>query len=294
MPIRFMLDHARSSGYGFLRTTVTNLEEIEAVLAAAEETQSPIAFAVNEPELRSPRYRSFGSLAIGTAMKSPLPVGVQFDHSDDMTLILRAVRGGYTGIMVDASHCPFEENVAVTRKVVEICHPLNIAVEGEVGLIHRTWDEGLEDKAHELTDPDLAGKYVEQTGIDALAVSIGEVSGFDCGDLDIERLKQIHERLGDKAHLCLHGVSFITDENIRACMDNGMTYFGCATEFRSAFFLKLDEIRQKEGPKMVDPELLFGPARAAMTEKVADKIRLLGSDGKANEVMTSYVSRESK
>lgn len=282
--IKTMLDEARAGGYGFLRVTVTNLEEIEAVLAAAEETQSPIAFAVNETELQSPRYRSFESLAIGTAMKSPLPVGVQFDHSEDMTLILRAIRGGYNGIMVDASHRPFEENVAVTKKVVELCRPLGISVEGEVGLIHKTWDEGIEHAEHQLTDPDAARRYVEQTGIDALAVSIGEVSGFDSGDLDIERLKQIHERVGDRAHLCLHGVSFITDENIRACIDNGMTYFGCATEFRQAFFEKLDETRKEAGPKMVDPGILFGPAREAMKEKVAAKIRLLGSDGKAGKL----------
>jgi len=279
--IREMLDAARAGGYGFLRTTVTNLEEIEAVLAAAEETQSPIAFAVNETELQSPRYRSSESLAIGTAKKSPLPVGVQFDHSEDMTLIRRAIEGGYNGIMVDAAHRPFEENVAVTRKVVEMCRPLGITVEGEVGLIHRTWDEDIDDKEQGLTDPEAAGKYVEQTGVDALAVSIGEVSGFDSGNLDVERLKQIHERVGDKAHLCLHGVSFIADEDIRACIENGMTYFGCATEFRQAFFEGLDEARKAEGPRMVDPSVLFGPARAAMTQKVVQKIRLLGSDGKA-------------
>ena len=294
MPIRHMLDQARAGGYGFLRATVTNLEEIEAVLAAAEETQSPIGFSVVENELRSPRYRSFGSCAIGTAMKSPLPVGVQLDHTEDMTLILRALKGGYNGIMVDAACHPFEENVATTKKVVELCRPLNVLVEGEVGLIHKTWDEGPADGEHELTDPDAAGEYVDQTGIDALAVSIGEVSGFHSGDLDLERLKKIHAIVGDKAHLCLHGVSFIPDENIRACMDNGMTYFGCATEFRQAFFQKFDEVRDTEGAKMTDPARMYEPARAAMTEKVAAKIRLLGSQGKAGEVIASYFSGGSR
>jgi len=182
--------------------------------------------------------------------------------------------------------------VAVTRKIVALCHPLNILVEGEVGLIHRTWDEGFEEKEHELTDPDAAGEYVAQTGLDALAVSIGEVSGCDSGNLDMERLKKIRTRVGDQAHLCLHGVSFIADEDIRACMDNGMTYFGCATEFRHAFFQKLDEVRKEGGPEAVDPEFLYGPAREAMTQKVAAKIKLLGSNGKAGAVAASYFQGE--
>ncbi|MFH1006013.1 MAG: class II fructose-bisphosphate aldolase [Candidatus Latescibacterota bacterium] len=290
IPIKFMLDQARSDGYGFLRVVVTNLEEIEAALAAAEETRSPIAFAVNEPEGEFPRYRSFESLVMGAAAKSEVPVGVQFDHTENMTLILRAIRGGYNGIMVDASHHPFEENVAITRKVVEMCHPLNILVEGEVGIITRTWDDDSEREKHQLTDAEGAKAYVERTGVDALAISIGEVSGFDHGDLRFDRLREIKAKLGDRTHLCLHGVSFITDEDIRMCIAEGINYFGCATEFRYAFFQKLDEVRRKEGPKMVDPTLLFAPARAAMKEKVMEKIRLLGSEGRSNKVIAAYFS----
>jgi ketose-bisphosphate aldolase len=289
--LRFMLDHARSDGYGFLRVVVSNLEEVEAALAAAAEAESPIGLAVNEPEGEFPRYRSFESMVIGAAAKSELPVGVQFDHTENMTLIMRAIRGGYNGIMVDASRRPFDENVAITRKVVEMCRPLGILVEGEVGIITQTWNENAENERNMLTDPDAAGSYVEQSGIDALAVSIGEVSGFDSGNLDFDRLRTIKARIGDRAHLCLHGVSFIGDDEIRSCIANGITYFGCATEFRDAFFRGLDAVRRKEGPKMVDPALIFGPAREAMKQKVVDKFRLLGSAGKARQVLTAYVEK---
>lgn len=289
--LRLMLDHARSNGYGFLRVVVSNLEETEAALAAGAEAESPVGLAVNEPEGEFPRYRSFESMVIGAAVKSELPVGVQFDHTENMTLIMRAIRGGYNGIMVDASHRPFDENVAITRQVVEMCHPLGILVEGEVGIITQTWNENMENERNRLTDPDAAGNYVEKTGVDALAVSIGEVSGFDSGNLDFDRLKAIRATIANRAHLCLHGVSFIGDNEIRSCIANGITYFGCATEFRYAFFQGLDAVRKKEGPKMVDPALIFGPARDAMKEKVIDKFKLLGSAGKARQVLTAYLER---
>lgn len=294
VPIRFMLDHARSEGYGFLRVVVSNLEETEAALAAAEEARSPMALAVNEPEGEFPRYRGFESMIIGAATKCELPVGVQFDHTENMTLILRAIRGGYNGIMVDASdHC-FEENVDITRKVVEICRPLGISIEGEVGAITRTWDKPTTEEQRQMTDSEAAKKYVEMTGVDALAIAIGEVSGFSSGNIDFDRLKQIKTAVGNKTHLCLHGVSFISDEDIRKCIAGGITYFGCATEFRYAFFQKLDEIRKEQGPQMVDPTLIYGPAREAMKEKVIAKLKLLGSAGKSSKVINAYFSEVQK
>lgn len=291
VPIRFMLDHARSNGYGFLRVVVSNLEETQAAMAAAEEANSPMALAVNEPEGHFPRYLSFEAMVIAAAAKCDLPIGVQFDHTQDMTLILRAVRGGYNGIMIDAANRPFKQNVALTNKVIDICRPLGISVEGEVGAITRTWDNPTEKEQHELTEPDAAREYVKQTKVDALAIAIGEVSGFSSGDIDFKRLKQIKKAVGDKTHLCLHGVSFITDAEIRKILEGGITYYGCATEFRYAFFQKLDEVRKKEGPKMVDPTLLYTPARQAMTDSVVKKLKLLGSAGKAGKVLKSYLAR---
>ena len=229
-------------------------------------------------------------MIIGAANKSELPVGVQFDHTDDMTLILRAIRGGYNGIMVDASHRPMEENIAVTRSVVEMCHPLGILVEGEVGIITRTWDETPQEGGHAPTDPLVAAEYVERTGVDALAISIGEVSGFDSGHLEFDRLEAIRAKVAERTHLCLHGVSFIEDENIRTCIRKGISYFGCASEFRYAFFQKLDEVRKAEGPKMVDPTVLYGAARNAMKDSVKRKLELMGSAGRANSVLSSYFS----
>ena len=290
VPIGFMLDQARSGGYGFLRVVVSNLEEVEAALAGAREARSPVALAVNEPEGEFPRHLSFEPMVMGAAARCGLPVGVQFDHTENMTLILRAIRAGYNGIMVDASRHPFEVNVEITRRVVEMCRPLGILVEGEVGTIRRTWEDQSEGDKDELTEPKAAKAYVEKTGVDALAVSIGEVSGFHSGDLDFVRLRAIRSAVENRTHLCLHGVSFIPDEEIRKCIGGGITYLGCATEFRHAFFTGVDEVRQRQGPRMVDPTRIFRRAREAMTDAVAGKLRLLGSAGKAHEVLCSYFS----
>lgn len=290
VPIRFMLNQARADGYGFLRVVVSNLEETEAALAAAKEANSPMALAVNEPEGGFPRYRTFESMVIAAASKSKLPIGVQFDHTQNMTLILRAIRGGYNGIMIDAANRPFDDNVALTNKVIDMCRPLGISVEGEIGAITRTWDNPSEEEKHQLTEPDAAKAYVEQTKVDALAIAIGEVSGFDSGNIEFDRLKKIKKAVGDNTHLCLHGVSFITDEDIKKCLSGGITYYGCATEFRYAFFSKIDEIRRTQGEKMVDPTLIFTPAREAMKQAVVKKFKLLGSAGKANKVSTTFVS----
>lgn len=290
IPIKFLLDQARAEDYGFLRVAVSNSEEIEAVLTAAEEVRSPIGFSVNEPELEFPRYRSFESLIIGAAAKAEVPVCVQFDHTDNMTLILRAIRGGYNGIMVDASHCSFKENVEITKKVVDMCHPLDIFVEGEVGTITHTRVKVSEDKKKDLTDPDIAKKYVNQTRVDALAVAIGEVSGFSGGNLDFDRLKKIKAAIRNNAHLCLHGVSFIADDDIKRCIAEGITYYGCAAEIHFPFFKKLDEVRRREGEKMIDQTRIYGPAREAMKKKVIEKVKLLGSAGKAHKLISDYFS----
>jgi fructose-bisphosphate aldolase class II len=216
------------------------------------------------------------------AQHTSVPIAIQVDHATTLQSCLRCVMNGHTSVMIDASHLPFEANVALTKQVVDICHLLDVMVEGEIGTIPRTFENtGRFAETKRLTDPDEAAEFVRQTGLDALAVSIGTESGLykEPPQLDFDRLRAIQRKT--EAFLVLHGGSGTPADQIRQAVQDGIVGVRYATEIRIAFYNTLEAKRRELGHDFPDSRKILGPAREAAKAIIKDKLHQMGSVGQA-------------
>jgi len=289
---------ARRGGYAVGAFNIQNLESLLAVVEAAVEERSPVIVAVTPGAIKYAGLNHLAGLVKAAADSAPVPMALHLDHGEDIETVRKCLEAGFTSVMIDGSHLPFEENVALTRKVVELAHLRGVSVEGELGKL-----AGVEEREAVLTDPDEAKEFVERTGVDALAVSIGTSHGaykFK-GEprLDFERLRVIREKVD--VPLVLHGASSvpqwiiekatkygaeltgakgIPEDHIRRAIEFGITKINIDTDMRLAFTATVREVLANQ-PKEFDPRKILGPAKEAMKEVVKAKMRLFGSSGKA-------------
>ena len=274
-------ERSRAEKFGLGAFNTNNLEITHAIAAAMKEENSPAIIAVSPSAMQYAGARYISSIA-RLAAEEGLEVALHLDHGTSLEHVMLAIRNGFSSVMIDASKLPFEENIALTNKVVEIARPLGISVEAELGKIFGAEDQVvITEREASFTDPEQAKGFVEKTQVDSLAVSIGNAHGFYKGkpELDFERLKEIRSSIEDKALLVLHGASGIPDEDIRQAIDIGITKINIDTEIRDAFRRGVTEFIQ-ENPQQIDPRKILKPAIKEMSEVVKRKIRLFGSSGK--------------
>ncbi|CAM4524517.1 ketose-bisphosphate aldolase [Paenibacillus xylanexedens] len=261
---------------------VANSEFVKVVITAAEEQNSPAIMQIhpNEIDLVTDEFIAYVREA---ASKSKVPFVIHLDHGATIKDITRSIRNGYTSVMMDASHLPFEENIAATKEAVELAHLVDVSVEGELGTIGSN-EGSSEGGADEIlyTNPEEAAIFVEQTGIDTLAVAVGTSHGIYPQSKDhsikIDRLKQIHEKV--KIPLVLHGGSDNPDEEIREAVKHGIAKINLSTDMKRAFYNQL-RATLDANPNAYEPDQLMPEATKAATELVKKKMDLFGSTGKA-------------
>ncbi|NLA04831.1 MAG: ketose-bisphosphate aldolase, partial [Firmicutes bacterium] len=215
------------------------------------------------------------------AAEVSVPVVLHLDHGTSFEQAVQCIRSGFSSIMIDGSLLPLEENIALTKKVVEVAHAVGVTVEGELGKIAGTEDDISVSEAEAFfTDPEEAKYFVEQTGVDALAISIGTAHGRYRGEpqLDFERLQQIKQII--TCPIVLHGSSGVADKDIQKAAGLGVSKFNIDTNIREAF---VGAIRSylPEHPDEIDPRSVLKPAREAAVAIIREKIRLFGSSNKA-------------
>jgi len=297
-----LLVPASQKGYAVGAFNINNLEALLAVSEAAVEEKSPVIVAVTPSAIK---YAGLAYLSeiVKTAAKSvPVPMSLHLDHGEDFETVSKCIGAGFTSVMIDGSFLKFEENVALTRRVVDLAHPKGVAVEAELGRLAGVEEKTVEEKEAVLTDPDAAKEFVKKTGVDALAVAIGTSHGaykFKAEPkLDFERLRQIREKVS--VPLVLHGASSvpqwiiekavkygaelagakgIPEEHIKKAISFGIAKINIDTDLRLAFTATVREVLAKS-PKEFDPRKILGPAKEAMKEVVKGKMRLFGSSGK--------------
>jgi fructose-bisphosphate aldolase class II len=194
---------------------------------------------------------------------------------------VQCIRHGFSAVMIDGSQHPYEDNIAITQKVIEVAHPCGVSVEAELGKIGGVEDDiKVESADATFTDPKEAAEFVERTKVDALAIAIGTAHGVYKGEpkLDFDRLAEI--TAATDVPLVLHGASGVGDESIRKAVSLGICKINIDTELRQAFTKAVQEVVHTS-PKEFDPRKLLGPAREAMKEVVRYKMRLFGSAGRA-------------
>ncbi len=274
-----ILTDARYKHYAIGAFNVENMEFVQAVIWAAEEMNSPVIIQTSVNTLKFATPEMFVSMVKTCAETVKVPVAIHLDHGSTLFNIMACVKAGYKSVMFDGSMLPYDKNVEQTRLVVELCKSIDVSVEAELGAI--SGKEGAPENSVSLyTDPDVAFDFVNRTGVDSLAVSIGTVHGLykDTPKLDYNRLSTIRNRI--EAPLVLHGASGLTTDQIRECIARGITKVNIATELRCSW---TDAIRRylTENPNVFDPKKASKLAREAVMNVVKEKILILGSNSMA-------------
>ncbi|MCL5070206.1 MAG: class II fructose-bisphosphate aldolase [Actinobacteria bacterium] len=290
IPLKIMMDHAKQNGYSISRFAVTNLESIEAVTQAVDITDSPIVYDIYEPELKNVCQSCLEFLIKKLGSETRAPVAIFSDHVQNVETCKEIINKGYGGLMVDASKYSFEENVMITREVVDYAKQYGVFVEGELGIIE-SGREGDDTGKFELTDPELARDFVKRTNVDCLAIAIGVKSGFyrSTPEINFDLLKKIRNNVD--VHLSLHGCSGLSEEVIKKCISGGISFTAWATDIRFVFFEKIDEIRKEKGREYVIPGNILIPARDKMKDEIINKLSQAGSIGKGSEIINFYKNR---
>ncbi len=276
---QLLLD-AQKGGYAVGAFNVENMEMVQAVVAAAEELQSPVIMQTTPSTVKYADLAYFYANVKTAAEKASVPVVMHLDHGSSFELAMQALRTGYTSIMIDGSHESFEDNIAVTKSVVDACHPSGVPVEAELGKVGGKEDDLDGGEGNPYTDPQEAKQFVEATGVDSLAVAIGTAHGVYKGTpkLDVNRLSEIREVVS--IPLVLHGTSGVPDEAVKECIKRGICKVNYATDLRIAFSEGVNEVLH-ENPDTIDPKKYNARGREKVKEYVMSKIKVCGSEGKA-------------
>lgn len=275
-----LLLDAQKNHYAVGAFNAENMEMVQAIVAAAEELHSPVIVQTTPGTLKYASPEMFYANVAAAAKAASVPVVMHLDHGSSFELALHAFRVGYTSIMIDGSHSPFEENIALTKSVVAACHAGGVPVEAELGKVGGKEDDLDGGCGNGYTVPSEAAEFAERTGVDSLAVAIGTAHGVYKGTpkLDVERLSEIRKVVS--IPLVLHGTSGVPDDAVRECIARGMCKVNYATDLRIAFSAGLKEYLAKD-PDAFDPKKYCALGRQKVKEYVMSRIRVCGSEGKA-------------
>ena len=299
-----LLNLAQKGRYAVGAFNINNLEILQAIVSAGESEKSPAIIAVSEGAIQYAGLPHIVSMVSIAAQMASIPLSLHLDHGKDLEIIRSCIETGFSSVMIDGSHLEFNENIAITKKVVEMAKKRTVSVEAELGRL-----KGIEDKVSVaereafLTDPQAAEEFVEKTEVDALAIAIGTSHGAykfkGEAKLDFERLREIARRVD--IPLVLHGASGvprsvlekaerfgaklpgakgIPDEAIQQAISLGICKINIDTDLRLSFVSALREVLATK-PEEFDPRKLLGTGREAIKQTVQSKMKLFGSSGKA-------------
>ena len=287
MPIvdmKGMLDHAYRNGYAIGAFDVVSLDFVTGIMAAAERSRAPVILSLAESHFDYFDFELMMSAVETAAQRATVPVAIHLDHGMSFESAVQAIRFGCNGVMVDASHQPFDANVKLTRTVTEMAHSCGIPVEGELGYVPGVEGEDAARHPGELvyTSVAEAQAYVERTGVDFLAVSIGTVHGRMKGEpkLNYERLEQINTALG--IPLVLHGGTGLADEQYNRLIANGISKINYYTALSDAAGSCIATNARHKGQGYT---ALVAGAADSIRDETERCLRLWGAAGRADEVI---------
>ena len=280
--LRDLLADAGKNEYGIMATIAFNFDSAEAVIKAAEEKRSPVILMAAEALFKYFNFEKLIEPMIALAKEAKAPVSISLDHGKNRALITRCIEKGFPSVMFDGSTLPLEENIRVVKEIIKQARPLGISVEGEVGVV-----KGLEGNVHLkdgenradlLTRPEDAARFVKETDVDALAISVGTVHGLFTSkpELDFGRISKIKEALDTP--LVLHGCSGLSDTDFKKIIKSGITKINYYSNLLLEATQKAKEIANSEHD--IDYMELNRLVMQAMKNAIKVKMDLFGSSGR--------------
>ncbi len=276
-----LLERAKEEGYAIGAFNANNLENVQAVVDAAEEEKAPVILQISQGAIRYAGLEQAASMVKIAAELASVPVVLHLDHGTDFNQNVRCLRAGFTSLMYDGSKTPLEDNIAVTSRIVEIAHACDIPVEAELGRVAGTEDKFTPEEIEDLkTKPDQAAAFVERTQCDSLAVAVGSVHRMKTREavLDIDRIKGIKKEVN--VPLVLHGSSGVSLDSIKEGVAAGICKVNVATRISMAFLEGIKTAWDKN-PDDFDFRKFFRVGKANATKVIRSYIQILGSSGKA-------------
>lgn len=300
-----MFKKALNSDYAVGAFNVNNMEIIQGIVDAAIEENAPLILQVSAGARKYARSIYLTKLVEVAVEDTGLDIALHLDHGEDFDICKKCVDDGFTSVMIDGSKHPFEENIAMTKQVVEYAHDHGVVVEAELGRLAGVEDNvSVDERSATFTDPQEAKEFVERTGVDSLAVAVGTSHGAykfkGTPYLDFDRLEEIHQLIPD-IPLVLHGASTVIPEFVDKCnkyggnipgaqgvpedmiqeaVKHGVCKVNIDTDIRLAMTAEVRKFLV-ENPEVFDPRKYLGPARDAVKGMVSHKIRdVLGASNK--------------
>ncbi len=276
-----LLLHADANGYAVGAFNISNMEILQAIIAAAEEEKSPVILATSESAIKYAGHEMIRAMVEVAAKKASVPIALHLDHGTTYETIVGCIRNGWTSVMIDGSHHSLKENIAVTAEIVKIAHAVGVSVEAELGRLSGVEDNiSVDDKDAIYTNPNEAVEFVRETGVDSLAIAIGTAHGKYKGTphLDFDRLVKIKSMIN--VPIVLHGASGLNEETIKKAVTLGVDKINIDTDVRQAFTDGVHSVFAQK-PSEYDPRKIVGAARDSMKEVVIGKMRMFGSSGRA-------------
>ncbi|MBZ2174947.1 class II fructose-1,6-bisphosphate aldolase [Schnuerera sp. xch1] len=276
-----LLQDAHKNNYAVGAFNVNNMEIVQAIIEAAEETNSPVILQASQGGLKYAGIEYIAELGKLAANKAKVPVVLHLDHGTDFDQVMLCIRHGFTSVMIDGSKHELKENINITKKIIEVAHAVGVSVEAELGKIGGTEDNiTVDERDATFTDPEEAKLFVEETDVDSLAIAVGTAHGVYKGEpkIDFDRIRTIKGLLN--MPLVLHGSSGVPADSIERAVAAGINKINIDTDLRIAFTQAIKDFNKKN-PDNIDPRKLLGPAKEAMKEVIKEKMNLFGSAGRA-------------
>ena len=301
-----MFEKSMEEGFAIGAFNINNMEIIQGIVDAAQKQNSPVILQASSGAIKYARIKYLMKMVEAAVEETNIPIAIHLDHGPDFETCKMCIDNGFTSVMIDGSKYSFEENVALTKKVVDYAHERGVVVEAELGQLAGIEDDvNVSEEDAKYTDPDQAKEFVERTGCDSLAIAIGTSHGAykfkGEARLRMDILKQVKEKIPNTP-IVLHGASTVIPELVETCNNyggdipgakglpdeilheaslSGVSKINVDTDLRLAF---TGEIRKSlaENPSAFDPRKYLTPAREKITEVVEHKIRdVFGSSNKA-------------
>jgi len=273
-----VLQQALAERFAVGAFNANNMEMVQAIVEAAQEERAPVILQVSQGAIRYAGLDFAVGLVKIAANQVDVPVVLHLDHGTSFEQNVMCLRAGFTSLMFDGSKLPYEENVAITKKVCEIAHIVGIPVEAELGCVLQAKDDVTPEEVEAaMTDPDQAKEFVDLTGADSLAVAAGSVHAMKSRQaaLDILRIEAIRQKVG--VPLVLHGSSGVRHESVVEAIEHGVCKVNVATYLNQAFVRGMKEGFERH-PDEVDPRKYLSISRENIKEAVREKIRLFKSN----------------